>query len=71
MQPVDFRRRRRGQALLEYSALSWVLVVGLVLGCTVRFIPGPRGQTNLISLFLTAFQIYLDSLFTILGSAVP
>jgi len=47
------------------------LVVGLVLGCTVRFIPGPRGQTNLISLFLTAFQIYLDSVFAILGSALP
>lgn len=71
MQRADRKRARRGQALLEYSALSWVLVVGLVLGCTVRFIPGPRGQTNLISLFLIALQIYFDSLFAILGSALP
>ena len=65
------KRARRGQVLLEYSALSWVLVVGLVLGCTVRFIPGPRGQTNVVSLFLSALQTYFDSLFAILGSPLP
>jgi len=71
MNLVARNRAQRGQALLEYSALSWVLVVGLVLGCTVRFIPGPRGQTNVVSLFLSALQIYFDSLFAVLGSPLP
>ena len=65
------RSRQRGQAMLEYSLLSWLLIVALVLGSTVRLIPGPRGQRNLIQLFFEAFQAQYDSFHFMLNSALP
>jgi hypothetical protein len=61
----------RGQAMLEYSVLNWLLIVALVLGCTVRVIPGPERQKNLIELFFNAFQVHYDSFYFLLNSALP
>lgn len=61
----------RGQATIEYSIVSWLLVVGLVLGCTVRIIPGPRQQQSALELFLNAYQTYYDSFHFVLGSPFP
>ncbi|MGV3624083.1 MAG: hypothetical protein ACO1OB_24915 [Archangium sp.] len=59
------RRRpsRRGQAMLEYSMLNWVILVGLVLSCTVRIIPGPKTPQamSVIDLFMYAYQVHYDS----------
>ena len=61
----------RGQAMLEYSVLNWLLIVALVLGCTVRVIPGPERKKNLIELFFNAFQVQYDSYYFLLNSALP
>jgi hypothetical protein len=69
------RRSERGQAMLEYSILNWVLVVGLLLGSTVRMIPGPPETNgmpvNLIELFLYAYQAYYDSFYFVLNMPFP
>ncbi len=62
---------QRGQAMLEYSVLNWLLIVALVLGCTVRVIPGPERKKNLIELFFNAFQVQYDSYYFLLNSALP
>jgi hypothetical protein len=62
---------QRGHAMLEYSVLNWLLIVALVLGCTVRIIPGPQRQKNLIELFFNAFQAHYDSFYFLLNSALP
>lgn len=70
-------RWSRGQAMVEYSMINWVLVVGLVLASQVRMIPGPKqpGQVvpamNLIELFLYAYQIYYDSYYFVLNLPFP
>ena len=71
-----FRKGERGQAMLEYSMLNWVLVVGLVLGMSVRMIPAPDGgggdrPMNVIELFLWAYQIYYDSFYFVLNLPFP
>ena len=72
------QRLSRGQAMVEYSMLNWVLIVGLVLACQVRMIPGPKGvmgdgsaQKNLIELFLEAYQTYYDSYYFVLNLPFP
>lgn len=74
--PPYRRKRERGQAMLEYSMLNWVLVVALVLGATVRMIPGPPGYNdgrpmNVIEMFLWAFQTYYDSYYFVLNLPFP
>ena len=72
-----FRRGERGQAMLEYSMLNWVLVVGLVLGMSVRMVPSPSGDyndgrpLNVIEMFLWAYQIYYDSFYFVLNLPFP
>ena len=73
------QRLSRGQAMVEYSMLNWVLIVGLVLGANVRMIPGPKAtlsdgitvQKNLIELFLEAYQTYYDSYYFVLNLPFP
>ncbi len=75
----SFRKRlSRGQAMVEYSMLNWVLIVGLVLACEVRMIPVSKGvmgdgsqQKNLIELFLEAYQTYYDSYYFVLNLPFP
>ncbi|MBL8916325.1 MAG: hypothetical protein JNM17_36835 [Archangium sp.] len=54
--------------MLEYSMINWLLIVGLVLSCNVKFIPGPKVSTSstrppmsLIDLFLYAYQVHYDT----------
>ncbi len=52
--------------MVEYSVLNWVLVVGLVLGLTVRMIPGPRvgnarPPMSVVELFFYAYQLHYDT----------
>ncbi len=65
------RSAQRGQAMLEYSLLNWLLIVGLVLGCTVRVIPGARRQQSMIELFFKAYQLRYDSFYFLLNSPLP
>ncbi len=65
------KSRARGQAMLEYSMLNWVLVVALVLMGSVHIIPGPRERMNLIELFLDAYQTYYDSFYFVLNLPFP
>lgn len=58
------RSQPRGQAMVEYSAINWVLVVALATMCTVRIIPGAaaHGQPmSVIELFLAAYQVHYDT----------
>ncbi|MBX7115004.1 MAG: hypothetical protein K1X64_11810 [Myxococcaceae bacterium] len=74
------RALTRGQAMVEYSIINWLLIVGLVLASTVRVIPGPQvgisesgrlPNTNLIEVFLSAYQNYCDSYYYILSLPFP
>jgi hypothetical protein len=54
--------------MVEYSVLTWVLAVALVLSATVRIIPGPpvstsrnRPPMSLVELFLYATQLHYDT----------
>lgn len=54
--------------MVEYSIISWLLVVALVLSATVRIIPGPRVSTStsrqpmsLVELFFYAYQVHYDT----------
>jgi hypothetical protein len=70
-----WRRRCRGQAMVEYSMINWVLIVALVLGATVRILPGgpadPSKPRNVIELFLQAYQSYYDSFYFVLNCPFP
>jgi hypothetical protein len=71
--------RLRGQAMVEYSIINWLLVVGLVLTSTVRMIPGPAtsmGNTpvpmSLMDLLLYAFQLNYDTyMYSLSLAALP
>lgn len=72
------KRLARGQAMVEYSVINWVLIVALVLASEVHMIPGPRGvqfdgsaSKNLIELFLDAYQTYYDSYYFVLNMPFP
>ncbi|MHB8878876.1 MAG: hypothetical protein ACYC8T_34680 [Myxococcaceae bacterium] len=68
------RRQRRGQAMLEYSMLNWVLIVGLVLASTVKILPGAKDvdhPRNLIEMFLDSYQTYYDSFYFVLNLPFP
>lgn len=66
--------------MVEYSIINWLLVVGLILASTVRVIPGPQvgisesaqlPKSNLIEVFLAAYQNYYDSHYYILSLPFP
>ena len=59
---------RRGQAMVEYSFLNWVLIMGLCLTLTANVFPG---QKNVIDLFMTAYQLYYDSFYFMLNLPIP
>lgn len=67
------RRRRRGQAMIEYSIINWLLIVALVLGATaVKMDPDGVGtQRNVIELFMEAYQTYYDSFYFVLNMPFP
>ncbi|CAM3933520.1 hypothetical protein COSO111634_29330 [Corallococcus soli] len=69
--PSAWRRARRGQALVEYSVLNWVLLVALVVGATVKIRWSEDRQANVIDLFLEAYEIYYDSFYFVLNLPFP
>jgi Flp pilus assembly pilin Flp len=69
--PRAMRRRQRGQAMVEYSMINWVLVVALVIGASVRIDWGDKQQKNVFDLFFEAYQIYYDSYFFVLNLPFP
>jgi uncharacterized protein (UPF0333 family) len=69
--PRSNRRARRGQAMLEYSLLNWVLVVALVVGASVKVKWTDDRQSNVIDLFLEAYQVYYDSYYFVLNLPFP
>ncbi len=64
-------RRQRGQAMLEYSMINWVLVVALVVGASVKIRWSEDKQSNVIDLFLEAYQVYYDSYYYVLNLPFP
>lgn len=78
MSPRPTRRRKsRGQAMIEYSMINWLLIVGLVLASSVKMIPSGKDQygyiqkRNLIEMFLDAYQHYYDSFYYVLNMPFP
>lgn len=67
------RRRQRGQAMLEYSIINWVLIVALILGATaVKLDPDGTGtERNVIEMFMDAYQTYYDSFYFVLNMPFP
>lgn len=64
--------------MVEYSVITWLLLVGLVLSSSVRIIPGPAVSTSstrppmsLIELFLYAYQVHYDTYLYALSQPFP
>ncbi|EPX59622.1 hypothetical protein D187_002783 [Cystobacter fuscus DSM 2262] len=64
------RRARRGQAMVEYSFINWVLVFGLIVMMSVDLGNG-KEKMNVIDAFLRAYQIYYDSFYFVLNLPFP
>lgn len=66
------RRRRRGQAMVEYSVVNLLLIVGLLLGAGVR-IDWRDGDVkkNIVDLMLRSLQVYQDSIYYVLNLPFP
>ncbi|HLK99285.1 MAG TPA: hypothetical protein VK539_01830 [Myxococcaceae bacterium] len=66
-------RRQRGQAMVEYSMINWVLVVALVIsaGVKIRWTDKDAEAKNVIDLFLEAYQVYYDSYYYVLNLPFP
>lgn len=65
------RRSHRGQAMVEYSLLNWILVVALIVGASVKVRWTEDKQSNVIDLFLEAYQVYYDSFYFVLNLPFP
>jgi hypothetical protein len=61
-------RKRRGQAMVEYSAINWLIAMALCLSLSSKVFPGRK---NLIELFLDAYQVYYDSYYFVLNLPFP
>lgn len=66
------RRFRRGQAMVEYSVINWLLAVGLLLATNVKILPaGGNVRENIVDVFLRALQTYQDSIYYVLNLPFP
>jgi hypothetical protein len=65
------RRGKRGQALVEYSAINFILIMLLCLSVSAPIFPGMHNKKNLIELFMDAYQIYYDSYYFVLNLPFP
>jgi hypothetical protein len=61
----------RGQALAEYSFLTWVVVLAVMFGFTAHLIPVAQQRQSLLALFLDAYQTYCRSFYEILDLPFP
>jgi hypothetical protein len=60
--------------LVEYAIVTWVLVVALLLGLTLRIIPTPGGQgraESVVQLLFDALQQYYSSFYFVLNLPFP
>jgi uncharacterized protein (UPF0333 family) len=64
------RLHPRGQAMVEYSFLNWILVLALIVMMSVDFGDGEQ-EMNVIDAFLRAYQIYYDSFYFVLNLPFP
>lgn len=64
------RRHRRGQAMVEYSFINWILLLMLVVLFSVDLGEGNQ-KMNVIDAFLRAYQIYYDSFYFVLNLPFP
>jgi hypothetical protein len=65
------RRLQRGQALVEYSMVNWILIVALIISSSVRMDWGGAQKQNIFDLFFEAYQIYYDSYYFVLNLPFP
>ena len=68
------RRKSRGQAMVEYSVINFILIMLLCLTSTVRVFPGKNPgaiRRNIIELFLESYQVYYDSYYFVLNLPFP
>jgi hypothetical protein len=65
------RRRQRGQAMVEYSMINWILVVALIISASVRIDWGGPQKENIFDMFLKAYQVYYDSYYFVLNMPFP
>ena len=65
------RRQQRGQAMLEYSAITWILVMVLALGASVRIQWTDDVKGSVIELFMRSYQTYYDSYLFVLNLPIP
>ncbi len=70
-QPRLRRRHPRGQAMVEYSMINWILVVALIVSASVKMDWGGKQKQNVIDLFLQAYQVYYDSYYFVLNLPFP
>ena len=69
--PRKLRRHGpRGQAMVEYSFINWILVMGLIVLMSVNLGNGDE-KMNVIDAFLRAYQIYYDSFYFVLNLPFP
>jgi hypothetical protein len=64
-------RRQRGQAMVEYSMINWILVVALIISSSVKMDWGGTQKQNIFDLFLEAYQVYYDSYYFVLNMPFP
>ena len=68
-------RAARGQAMVEYSVVTWLLVIALVVLLNVplpyTLAGSAKGGNNVIQIFLRIYQDYYDSFYLVLNSPFP
>jgi uncharacterized protein (UPF0333 family) len=69
------RRKRRGQAMIEYSIVNALIVLALTIGVSLRVIPSPfpnsGGRMNVLEVILWAYHTYYDGFYLVLSSPYP
>jgi hypothetical protein len=66
------RRHPRGQAMVEYSIINWILLAGLLLFATSPMVPTDGNvRMNVVDLFLRSLQTYQDSIYYLLNLPFP
>jgi hypothetical protein len=65
------RRGQRGQAMVEYSMINWILIVALIISSSVKMDWGGAQKQNIFDLFLEAYQVYYDSYYFVLNLPFP
>lgn len=69
-------RKPRGQAMVEYSMINWVIVAALCFISSAplfdnRGLNVTTGGRSLIQIFLEAYQTYYDSYYFVLNLPFP